>query len=149
MYGAIWLLDDNGLSMNEKLRQINEVILEIQRNSILPLRLLDGARMMEDYLPGRYFSNAIHVYRLKGLEWLNKVFQKHIDNLESELMGTEQFTFGPPPRFLFSPVRPEEDRLGERIDSRDSSASSSSRHSGSASLDKNKTELSGVFRRSS
>ena len=71
--------------MNEKLRQINEVILEIQRNSILPLRLLDGPRMMENYLPGRYFSNAIHVYRLKGLEWLNKVFQKHIDNPTSSI----------------------------------------------------------------
>ena len=76
------MLDDNGLSNNERVFHVNDVILEIHRNSNLPLRLLEEARMMEDPLPGGYSSDDIHFDHSKGTEWLNKVFEKHINNLE-------------------------------------------------------------------
>ena len=130
------LLDDNGLSNNERVFHVNDVILEIHRNSILPLRLLEEARMMEGSLPGGYSSDDIHFDHSKGTELLNKVFENHINNLESELLETGQFTFDPPPRPPFFPVRPVEDSLGGRIDTRDSLASSRSRQPGLTSLEK-------------
>ena len=78
----------------------------------------------------------VHFDRHKGLERLKKVFRRDINNPELYLLETEKFTFGSPPRLFFFPVRPLEDRLGERIDSRDSSASSRSRQPGSTSLEK-------------
>ena len=44
--------------------------------------------MMEDSLPGGYSSDDIHFDHFKGTVWLNKVFEKHINNLESELLET-------------------------------------------------------------
>ena len=64
------------------MRQINDVIREIEEKSLLPLTLLD----------------VIHFDRPKGLEWLNNVFQRHIISLESDLLEAGHFTFGPPPR---------------------------------------------------
>ena len=104
--------------------------------SILPLRLLDVAHMMEDSLPDGCSTGDIHFDRPKVVEWLNKVFRKDVNSLESALLETGQFTFGPTPRPPFFPVRPVEDRLGKRIDSRDSSASSRSRQPGSKFLEK-------------
>ena len=57
----IMLLNDNRLSMNERERHIKEVIFEVQRNSFLPLRLLDVARMMGDSLPDGCSSDGIHL----------------------------------------------------------------------------------------
>ena len=57
---------------------------------------------MEDSLPGGCSSDAIYFDQPKGVELLNKVFQRHINNLESDLLETGQFIFGPPPRPLSS-----------------------------------------------
>ena len=90
-------LDDNGLNMNERVRHIFGEKLEIQRNSILPLRLLDVAHMMEDSLPDECSSDGIHFNRPKGTQWLNEVLQIHMNSLETDLVKKGQFTFGPPP----------------------------------------------------
>ena len=50
------------------------------------------------------------------------------------MLETGQFFFGPPPRPPLFPVRPVEDKLGGRIETRDSSASSRSRYPGSISV---------------
>ena len=124
--------DENTMNMNEKMRHINEVIriLELQKKSIIPLRLLDVAWMMKKSLPNGCSSDGILFVRPRGVEWLKSVFQRHIDSLESELLAAGQFVFGPPPKPPFFSFKPIGDRLGERINSRDSSASSRSREPG-------------------
>ena len=57
----IVMLDDNGLNINERVRHINEIILEIQMGSILPLRLLDDAHMMQDSLTSGCSYDGIHL----------------------------------------------------------------------------------------
>ena len=83
--------------MNEKVRNINEIIRQIQQRSVLPVRLLDVADMMDRSFPDDASSDGIHFDRPKGLEWLNGVFQRHIIALESDLLEMAQFTFGQPP----------------------------------------------------
>ena len=112
------VIDDNELSMNERLRLINGIILEIQRSSILPLRLLDVFHMMKDYLLVGCSADGIHFDRPKGAEWLNQVVQRHINNLESDLLETGQINFGPTPRPLFFQVGSElskDARYGENF----------------------------------
>ena len=87
--------DENGMNMKERVRHFNEVIREAQKKSVLPLRLLYVAWMKENYLPDGCSSDGIHFDRAKGVEWLNNVFQKHINCLESVLLEAGQFTFGP------------------------------------------------------
>ena len=91
--------------MNERVRNINEIIRQIQQRIALPMRVLDVARMMEDSLPEDAFSDGIHFGRPRGTEWLNGVFQRHINFLESGLLERGPFTFGPPPipPFLLAP----------------------------------------------
>ena len=76
--------DENGMNMKERVRHFNEVIREAQKKSVLPLRLLYVAWMKENYLPDGCSSDGIHFDRAKGVEWLNNVFQKHINSLESD-----------------------------------------------------------------
>ena len=130
--------------MNERVHQIYEILHEIQRSSIRPFRLPDNAHMMEDFFPGGSSSKGILFDQHKSLEWLNKVFQMHINNLESDLLENGEPNFCPPPRPPFFSVRPMEDRLGERIDSKDSSGSSRSRQPGLMSWDKGSTPQSSV-----
>ena len=66
-------------------------------------------------------ADGIHFDRSRGVEWLNDVFQGHINALEAELLETAQFTFGPPPNPPFFASRALSSRLGPRVDSRDSS----------------------------
>ena len=63
--------DEIGMNLNERLRQINAVTREIQMNSILPLKLLDVAHMIEDSLPDGCSPDGIHFDRPKGVKWLN------------------------------------------------------------------------------
>ena len=67
-------------------RNLNGIVHEIQRSSIMPLRLLDIAHMMEDSLAGGCSSTGIHFDRPRGVERLNNVFQRYINCLESDLM---------------------------------------------------------------
>ena len=80
------MADQNAREMNERVRNINEIIRKIQQRSVLPMRVLDVARMMEEYLPEEAFSDGIHFDRPRGTEWLNGVFQRHINFLESDLL---------------------------------------------------------------
>ena len=93
------MADQNARDMNERVRNINEIIRQIQQRNVLPMKLLDLARMIEDSLPEDASSDAIHFDRPRGTEWLIGVFQKHINFLESDLLDRGQFNFSPP-RYL-------------------------------------------------
>ena len=126
--------------MDERVLHINGVLREVQMNSILPLRLLYNWHMIEKSLPDRCASDGIFFDRTKCAEWLNRVFQRHINSLESHLHS--QFFFWSTSEATFFPARPVEDRLRERIDSRGSSESSGSSQLGSKSIQKNVREAS-------
>ena len=134
--------DQHAKEMNEKGRNINEVIRQIQQRSVLPVRLLDVADMMERSLLDDASSDGIHFDRPRFTERLNGVFQGHINLLESDMLETAQFTFGPPPIPPFFATRPLSSRLGARVDSRDSSRSSRTRQPGSTPMEGEEAELS-------
>ena len=134
--------DQHAMEMNEKVRNINELIKQIQQRSVLPLRLLDVADLMERSLPDNASSDGIHFDTPKGTECLNGVFQRHINLLESDLLETAQFTLGPPPIPHFFTPRPLSSRLGARVDSRDSSRSSRGRQPGSTPMEAEEAESS-------
>ena len=119
--------DQHALEMNEKVRNLNGVIREIHRKSVLPIRLLDVAERMEQAgFPEDTSNDEIHFDRPRGVEWLNDVFQGHINALEADLLETAQFTFGPPPSPPLLASRALS-RLGPRVNSRDSSRSNQAR----------------------
>ena len=134
--------DQHAMEMNEKVRNINEIIRRIQQRSVLPVRLLDEADMMERSFPDDVSSDGIHFDRPKGLEWLNGVYQRHINALESDLLETALFTFGPPPIPPLFATGPLSSRLGARVDSRDSSRSSWTRQPGSTPMEAKEAESS-------
>ena len=120
--------DLHALEMNEKVRNLNGVIREIHRKSVLPIRLLDVAERMEQAgFPEDTSNDGTHFDRPRGAEWLNDVFQGHINALEADLLETAQFTFGPPPNPPFLASRALSSRLGPRVDSRGSSRSNQAR----------------------
>ena len=98
--------DQHAMEMNEMVRTINEICRLIQQRSVLPVRLLDVADMMERSFPDDASSDSIHFDWSKGSEWLNGVFQRHITGLESDLLETAQFTLGPPLYPLSLPLDP-------------------------------------------
>ena len=89
--------DQHALEMNEKLRNLNEIIRQIHQRSVLPVRLLDVADPMERSFPEDASSDELHFDRPRDVEWLNDVFQRHISALEADLLEKAQFIFGPPP----------------------------------------------------
>ena len=113
--------------MNEKVRNINEIIGQMQQRSVLPVRLLDVADMTERSFPDDASSDGIHFDRPKGVEWLKSVFQKHINKLEADLLELGPFTFRPRPVPPFFATRSLSNRLGVRLNSRDNSRSSRTR----------------------
>ena len=120
--------DQHALEMNEKVRSLNRVIREIHRKSVLPVGLLDVAERMEQAgFPEDTSNDGIHFDRPRGAEWLNDVFQGHINTLEADLLETTQFTLGPPPNPPFLASRALSGRLGPRVDTRDSSRSDQAR----------------------
>ena len=122
------MFDQHALEMNEKVRNLNKVIRDIHRKSVLPVRLLDVAERMEKKgFPEDTSNDGIHFDRPRGAEWLNDVFQEHINTLESDLLETAQFTLGPPPNPPFLASRALSARLGTRVDTRDSSRSNQTR----------------------
>ena len=122
------MFDQHALEMNEKVRNLNKVIREIHRKSVLPVRLLDVAERMEKKgFPEDTSNDGIHFDRPRGAEWLNDVFQEHINTLEADLLETAQFTLGPPPNPPFLASRALAGCLGTRVDTRDSSRSNQTR----------------------
>ena len=101
------MADQNAREMNERVQNINEIIRQSQQRSVLPMRVLDVARMMEDSLWENSTSDGIHFDKPRGMEWLNGVFQRHINFLESDLVETGQFNFlsAPDTSLLLSQVR--------------------------------------------
>ena len=77
------MADQNAREMNGRMRNINEIVRQIQQRSVLPVRVLDVARMMEDCLPENSSSDGTHFDRPRGTEWLNGVFQRHVNFVES------------------------------------------------------------------
>ena len=134
--------DDNGLNMNERVLHVNGIMHDIKRSCILTLECwMEDSHMMEDSLASRSFSDGIQLNRPKGVEWLNKIFRRHISNLESDLLETGPFNFGQPPRPFFS-SQTGGNGFGERIDSRDSLASNRSKQPDSTALKKETKESS-------
>ena len=120
--------DQHALEMNEKVRNLNGVIRDFHRKSVLPIRFLDVAERMEQAgFPEDTSSDGIHFDRPRGAEWLNDVFQGHINALEADLLETAQFTLEPPPNPPFLASRALSSRLGPRVDTRDSSRSNQAR----------------------
>ena len=134
--------EQHAIEMNEKVRNINEKIRQIQQRSVLPVRLLDVANLMERSHPHDASSDGIHFDTLKGTERLNGVFQRHLNLLESDLLKTAQFTFGPPQIPPFFAPRPLSSHLGARVDSRDSSRSCRTRQPGSTQMEAEEAESS-------
>ena len=134
------MADQNAMSMIERVRHINEIIMQVQQRGVLPVKLLDLGRRMQDSLPQNSSSDGNHFDKPKGTECLNGVFQRHINFLESDLVEKGQFTYVPPPRPSFFPVRPVADRLGRRVNSRGSSRSSRSRQLGSTSRERDEMD---------
>ena len=99
-------VDHQAREMNEKVRNINQVIRQIQQRSVLSVRLLDVADLMERFLPVDASSDGIHFDRPRGTEWLNVVFQRHINLLESDLLEMAQFTLVHPRYRLSLPLDP-------------------------------------------
>ena len=120
--------------MNERVCHINSLILELQRQCIMPLRLLDVARKKEEFWPEVCSTNDIQFDQPKVRERLNK-FPAANGEIKSDLVEMGRFTFGPQPKPPFFPLTPNEPRLGEQRDSRDSSTSSKSSHHGSNSYE--------------
>ena len=115
------MADQHAMEMNEKVRALNEIIKQIHQRSVLPIGLLDVADQMEQSFPEDASSDRIHFDRPRGVEWLDDVFQRHINELEANLLETARFTFGPPPNPPFLATRPLSSRLGAGVNSRDSS----------------------------
>ena len=80
------MADQDAMSTNGRVRHINKISRQPQQRSVLPVRLLDVARMMENSLPQNSSSDGIHFDKPRGTEWLNGVFQRHINLLESDLV---------------------------------------------------------------
>ena len=136
------MADQHAMEMNEKVRVLNEIIKQINQRSVLPIRLLDVADQMERSFPEDASSGEIHFDRPRGVEWLNDVTQRHINDLEADLLETARFTFGPPPNPHFLATRPLSSRLGAGVNSRDSSRSSRTRLPGSTPMEAEEAELS-------
>ena len=91
------IADQHAMEMNAKVRVLNEIIKQIHQRSVFPIKLLDVADQMERSFPEDASSDGIHIDRPRGVEWLNDVCQRHINELEADLLETARFTFGPPP----------------------------------------------------
>ena len=60
--------DQHAMEIDEKVRNINEVIRQIQQKSVNPVRLLDAADLMERSLSDNASSDGIHFDTPRGTE---------------------------------------------------------------------------------
>ena len=68
------MADQNAREMNDRVSNLNEIIRQIQQRSVLPVRLLDVASIMEHSLSDDASSDGIHFDKPRGMEWLSGVF---------------------------------------------------------------------------
>ena len=66
--------DQHAMEMIERVRKLNEIIRQIHQRSVLPVRLLDVADLMERSFSEDASSDGVHFDRPRGVEWLNNVF---------------------------------------------------------------------------
>ena len=100
------------------------------------------AELMEQSLPRDASSDGIHFDTPKVTEWLDGVFQRHVNQLESDLIEMAQFTLGPPPIPPFYVPRSLSSRLGARAGSRDKSRSRRTRQPGATPMEAEEAESS-------
>ena len=131
------MADQHAMEMNEKVRVLDEIIKQIHQRSVLPV-----ADQMERSFPEIASSDGIHFDRSRGVELLNDVFQRHINELEADLLETARFTFSPPPNPPFLATRPLSSHLEAGVNSRDSSRSSQTRLPGSTPREAEEAESS-------
>ena len=60
------MADHNAREMSDRVRNLNEIIRQIQQRSVLPVRLIDVASMMEHSVPDDASSEGIHCDRPRG-----------------------------------------------------------------------------------
>ena len=58
--------DQNAMNMNGRVRHFSNIKRDIQKKSILPLKLLDVAGILEDFLPNGSSSDGIDYDKSKG-----------------------------------------------------------------------------------
>ena len=136
------MADQHAMEMNEKVRVLNEIIRQKYQRSVLPVRLLDVADHMKRSFPEDASSDGIHFDMPMGVEWLNDVFQRHINELEADLLETARFKFGPTLNLPFLATRPLSSRLGAGVNSRDSSRYSRTRLPSSTPMEAEEAESS-------
>ena len=62
------MADQNAREIKKRVRNINEIIRRIQQRSVLPVKMLEVARLMEDSLPENHSSDGIHFDRPRGTD---------------------------------------------------------------------------------
>ena len=62
------MADQNAREMNDMVRNLNEIFRQIQQRSVLSVRLLDVASMMEHSIPDDSSADGIHFDRPRGME---------------------------------------------------------------------------------
>ena len=118
------MFDQHALDMNEKVRNLNRVIREIHRKSVLPVGLLDVAERMEQAgFPEDTSNDGIHFDRPRGAEWLSRT-HKHARGGSARdspihIRATSEPTIPCLKGLVWS--------LGTRVDTRDSSRSNQTR----------------------
>ena len=70
------MADQNAREMNDRVRNLNEIIRQIQQRSVLPVRLLDVSSMMEHSLPDDASSDGIHFDRPRGYGMAERCLSK-------------------------------------------------------------------------
>ena len=90
------MADQHAMEMNEKVRVLNGIIKHIHKRSVLLIRMLDVADHMEQCFPEDASSDGIYFDRPRCVERLNDVFQRHINELEADLLETTRVILGPP-----------------------------------------------------
>ena len=89
------MADQHAMEMNEKVRVLNGIIKQLHHRSVLPIRLLDVADQLEQSFPEDASSDGTHFDRPRGVEWLNDVFQRHINELETCLRWPDSYSVHP------------------------------------------------------
>ena len=75
------------MNMNVRVRHINEIIRQVQNRSLLPVKLLNVTRMMEDFLSQNSSSDDIHFDKPQDLWRLPSSPLVHPRHLPTSQLG--------------------------------------------------------------